>query len=54
MAKKTRSVKCSEEHVKLLEFIMEKFKEKYGVEISYTKATEILTNKIKLAGGINI
>ena len=37
---------------KYLDIIKEEFKKTYSIEISYSKASDILANKIALAGGV--
>lgn len=54
MAQGTKTIRCSENFVGLVEKYREEYEDKYGIELSETKATEIIFLKIKSAGGLII
>jgi hypothetical protein len=47
-----RSIRIDEVMITLLEKMMEDFKNSQGVEISYTKASKILAERVINAGGV--
>ncbi len=49
---KSELIRVSSNLKKYLDIIKEEFKKTYSIEISYSKASDILANKIALAGGV--